>query len=90
MSRDIKNIRDLRDHALDTLRRLEKREIELNEADAYGKVYSSVMGSLKLEMDYNKALGQAPLIPFLNVSNTYENALDDDSKSRLRISHDDD
>lgn len=62
---NIKNIEDLRNHAVGTLRKLEREEIDVEEAGVTGKLYENIMSSLKTEMEYHKMLGQSPRIKFL-------------------------
>lgn len=64
-SEDLSNINDLRAHALETLKKLEKGKIDVEEAGVTGKLYESVMSSLKLELEYHKMLGQQAKIHFL-------------------------
>lgn len=68
----IKNIKQLRDHALNTLERLDDRDINIQEAAATAKIYSSIISSVKAEMDYHKMLEQKPKIEFLDCANVYE------------------
>lgn len=67
----MKNIEELRDHAIGTLKKLENKQIELAEAGITAKLYESLMSSLKTEMEYHKMLGHIPEIKFLEGA-TYE------------------
>lgn len=62
---NIKNLDDLRRHAIETLTRLEKREIDVSQAGVTAKLYESIMSSLKTELEYHKMLDQRPCIPFI-------------------------
>jgi len=62
---NIKNIEDLRNHAIKTLDKLESKKIDLAEAGVTAKLYESLMSSLKTEIEYHKLLGHLPKIKFL-------------------------
>lgn len=68
----IKNIKDLRDHALKTLEKLDNREIDIQEAVTAAKMYSSIIGTIKTELEYHKMLDQKPYIEFLDAANIFE------------------
>jgi hypothetical protein len=68
----VKNIEDLREHAIDTLHRLERKEIETKEAFMSHKIYEAVISTCKAELEYCKATDQVPNIPFLRTSYTGE------------------
>lgn len=59
------NIEDLRNHAIETLKKLETKKIDMAEAGVTAKLYESLMSSLKTEMEYHKMLGHLPQIKFL-------------------------
>jgi hypothetical protein len=59
------NIEDLRQHAIETLKKLESKKIDMAEAGVTAKLYESLMSSLKTEMEYHKMLGHLPRIKFL-------------------------
>lgn len=81
---DIKNINDLRAHAILTLKKLEKGKIDMSEAGVTAKLYESVISSLKIELEYNKMLGSDPFIPFLeDESNTKKLMSKQDNKKLL-------
>lgn len=61
----IKNIDDLRRHALITLDRLQAYEVSIEEAGVVGKLCESVMSTVKSEMEYAKMLGIKPDIGFV-------------------------
>jgi len=65
------NIEELREHAIQTLKKLESKEIDMAEAGVTAKLYESLMSSLKTEMEYHKMLGHLPRIKFLEAA-TYE------------------
>lgn len=62
---DIKNIQDLRQHAVNTLTNLEKNKIDVVQAGVTAKLYENIISSLKTELDYHKMLDQKPIIDFL-------------------------
>jgi hypothetical protein len=66
-----KNIDELRDHALETLQKLVKKQISIEEAGVTGKLYESVVSTLKIQIDYAKAIDQKPNIKFLGTGQTY-------------------
>ena len=61
----IKNIEDLRQHAIEALEKLSEGKIDVEEAGVTGKLCESVMSTLKLQVDVAKMLGREPNIPFL-------------------------
>lgn len=65
MSIDVKDIGSLRNHAIETLRRLEMRSIDIEEAAATSKLYENVISTLKSELEYNKFMGLKKSIEFL-------------------------
>lgn len=67
---DIKNIEDLREHAIETLRRLETQVIDVAEAGVTAKLYENIMSSVKTELEYNKMIDRAPVIPFMESHST--------------------
>lgn len=67
-----KHIDELRDHALDTLDKLVKKQISIEEAGVTGKLYESVVSTLKIQIEYAKAIDKQPNIKFLqSTNNTY-------------------
>ena len=64
----IKNIDDLRNHAIDALEKLSSGKIDVEEAGVTGKLCESVMSTLKLQVEVAKMLGREPNIPFLGKS----------------------
>lgn len=63
---DIKNIQDLRMHAVKTLDDLGKKKIDVVQAGVTAKLYENIISSLKTELEYNKMLDQQPTIDFLD------------------------
>lgn len=61
----IKNIDELRKHAITTLEKLSNKKIDVDEAGVAGKLYESVMSTVKYELEYSKMLGREPNIPFM-------------------------
>jgi len=62
---NIKNIDDLRQHALNTLEDLEIGKISIEQAGVTGKLCENVMSTLKTQIEVAKMLGREPNIPFL-------------------------
>lgn len=71
-TKDIRNITDLRNHALETLRDLKEGGISIQQAATNAGIYSSVISTIKTQLDYYKAVDEKPAIPFMDVSPTYE------------------
>lgn len=71
-----KNIKELRDVALQALTELRNREIDTTEALAVGKVCDTVLGTIKSEYEYARATGQEPNVPFMHVDNSNQLALE--------------
>jgi len=61
----IKNIDELRKHAIDTLTKLSTGEISTEQADVTGKLCENVVSTLKIQLEYSKMLGQEPTVTFL-------------------------
>lgn len=59
------NIQELRDLMLETLNRLKDGEIEMGEAATMAKVGDTVMGTVRLQMDYARSHQQNATIDFL-------------------------
>ena len=72
---DLSTIMDLRNHALRTIMRLERGEIDVNEVGVVGKLYESVISSVKTEIQYAKMLNLKPKIAFIENSATYDGVL---------------
>lgn len=64
----INNMSDLRDYALETINDLRSKKIEVNEGLAISKLIDTTISTLKIEIDYSRATGDAPNIPFLKNS----------------------
>lgn len=62
---DIRNIDDLRQHAIDTIHKLTTRKIDIAEAGVTGKLYENIISSLKVELEHNKMVGSDSPIRFL-------------------------
>lgn len=69
---NIVNIKDLRDHALETLDKVTQGRLDTEDATAAAKLYQTILSSLKTELEYHKMLEQKPNIEFLNASPVYE------------------
>lgn len=61
----INDIEGLRDHLLETLEKLDKRKIELEEASIVAKLAEGVVSGLKTQLEYARLNNSSPLIPFL-------------------------
>lgn len=66
----IKNITELRDHALDTLEKLAQQKIDIAEAGVTGKLCEGVISTIKAQLEYSRMLGEEPKIPFMSGSTT--------------------
>ena len=62
----IKNIIDLREHALATISRLDSGEIDCQQAGVTGKLYESVISSIKTQLVYAQMTDSEPRIKFLD------------------------
>ena len=61
----INNIDDLRQHAIDTLMKLSKNTISIEEAGVTGKLCENIVSTIKVQLEYAKMLEQSPDINFL-------------------------
>lgn len=61
----ITNIDSLRNHAIDTLEKLTRKEISVEEAGVTGKLCENVVSTIKVQLEYAKMLQQDPEINFL-------------------------
>jgi len=61
----IKNIEELRNHALDTLEKLANGSIDTAEAGVTGKLCEGVIATVKSQLEYARMLDQQPEIPFM-------------------------
>lgn len=61
----IKNLNDLREHALDALEKLAMGSLTIEEAGATSKLCENVVSTLKLELDLAKLVGKEPTIDFI-------------------------
>jgi hypothetical protein len=59
------NVDALREHAIETVMRLERGEIDVAEAGVTGKLYESIVGTCKLQLEYARAIDKKPNIKFL-------------------------
>lgn len=72
----VNNISDLRRHALNTLDMLVNGEIEVEDAHAASELYKDVMGTLRVEVDYHKAIGKSTHIAFFHGDETKTATID--------------
>lgn len=63
---DIKNVEDLRAHALQLLEKLEKKKIDITEATATAKIYESILSTAKTQMMYAQMNNETVRIDFLD------------------------
>ncbi len=61
----IKDIQQLRDHALLTIEKLSNGEIDTAEAGVTGKLCESVISTVKAQLEYSRMLNEEPAIPFM-------------------------
>ena len=83
ISKSVKNIADLRRHALDTLDMLVNGDIDVEDAHAASELYKDVMGTLKVEVDYYKAIGKQREIAFFDGIETEVEMIDQEQVKRL-------
>jgi len=83
ISKSVKNIADLRRHALDTLDMLVNGDIDVEDAHAASELYKDVMGTLKVEVDYYKAIGKPREIAFFDGVETQVEMIDQERVKRL-------
>lgn len=66
----IKNIEQLREHALLTLERLQNQDIDVAEAGVTGKLCEGVISTIKAQLEYARMThNDEPEIPFMEVQN---------------------
>lgn len=61
----IRNIENLRDHALLTIEKLANGEIDTAEAGVTGKLCESVISTIKAQLEYSRMINEEPEIPFM-------------------------
>ncbi len=64
----IKNIEQLRDHALLTLEKLSNGDIDTAEAGVTGKLCEAVIATVKSQLEYARMLQEEPQVPFMKIS----------------------
>ncbi len=84
----IRNIENLRDHALLTIEKLANGEIDTAEAGVTGKLCESVISTVKAQLEYSRMINEEPEIPFMLESHkqrpvNHSHSLSDDSQPRL-------
>ncbi len=73
----IKNIEMLREHALQTLEKLARHEIDTAEAGVTGKLMEGVIATVKSQMEYSRMTGEEePHIPFMEFKDNKSNLLE--------------
>lgn len=65
---DIKDIDSLRQHAINTLKKLQNGKISIEEAGVTGKLCENIVSTLKVQLEYAKMLQAEPNIDFLDGS----------------------
>lgn len=68
----IKNLEQLRNHALETLEKLSSGLITIEEAGATSKLCENVVSTLKIELDFAKMVGKAPSANFIGDSSKWQ------------------
>lgn len=63
---NIRNITELRDHALETLEALDRGDIDVHQAGVTGKLYEAVISSLKTQLAYAEIRQEVPQIDFID------------------------
>jgi len=61
----INNLNELREHAIQTLHRLENKEIKVVEAGITAKLYENIISTVKTQLEYAKMLRKNPEINFM-------------------------
>ena len=61
----INDLKDLRDHALNALKRLESGECDVKEVAVIGKLSETIIAGVRVQMEYAQALGREPKIEFI-------------------------
>lgn len=61
----IKNLDELREHAISALEKLSKGKISIEEAGATSKLCENIVSTLKLQLDLAKMLHREPKITFM-------------------------
>jgi hypothetical protein len=64
----IKNMEQLRDHALDTLEKLSNGSIDTAQAGVTGKLCEGVIATVKSQLEYARMINEEPHIPFMHDS----------------------
>ncbi len=78
----IKTIEDLRDHALESLQRLEAGDIDTSEAGVIGKLCESVISTVKAQLEYARMLDKQPCIKFMNQAESPKNLIEHEPKQK--------
>ena len=65
----IHTIEDLRLDAIDTLEKLRNRKMEVEEAGVIGKVYETIISTVKTQLAYADMIGVEPRIAFMGGMN---------------------
>lgn len=68
----IRNIKDLRDYALETLENLKSDKINIQHAATVSAMCASVISTVKTQLDYFKAIDERPQIEFMNAPPIYD------------------
>lgn len=64
----IKNMENLRDHALETLEKLAAGTIDTAEAGVTGKLCEGIIATVKSQLEYARMINEEPNIPFMQIS----------------------
>lgn len=83
----ITNIDSLRQHAIDTLDKLSKREISVEEAGVTGKLCENIVSTIKVQLEYSKMIDQQPEISFLEDCTMPKGRLIEEVKETKKLSN---
>ncbi len=67
----IKNLDQLRNHALETLEKLSEGKITIEEAGATSKLCENVVSTVKLQLEFAKIVNKQPQIEFMGDSSNW-------------------
>ena len=80
----IKTMEQLRDHALETLEKLSRGDIDTDEAGVYSKLCESVISTVKTQLEYARMIQEEPIIPFMqNCHNSKNKLIEHEEKKEL-------
>lgn len=65
MTNKIKNLTELREHAIAVMEKLDRKEIEMAEAGVVGKLCENIISTVKVQIEYARMVGRQPKIDFI-------------------------